>query len=133
MARVSVRPVLLKYLTGNIGEVVHLDTMINDTGLRKTQVQQGMFRLAEAGVVEVVLHSNAWIYRPPQVSNEPPPSETDVDNAVAKTREIADRAETPATASTDLDLFEMVKCLNDGRLLIQDPEGVLYIARKLDA
>lgn len=38
----------------------------------------------------------------------------------------------PENSHAPQDLFEVVKCLKDGRLLLQDPEGVLYVASKLE-
>jgi len=138
MARATVRPVLWRYLTDRPGEEIHADTMGSDLGLTRGQIQQGMRFLVDKGLVEQVIQGNSWRYRGVKADQV----EGLVDEAVTPKEELATVkavASQPITAGvlveyvkTPGDLFEVIRCMNDGRLLLEDLDGNLYVAKKLE-
>jgi hypothetical protein len=131
MGRATVRPKIWKYLTERPGEEIHADTMAYDLDLTRSQVQQGMRYLVDKNLVEQVLQGNSWRYQGRKADPvEEPKEELAVVKAVAST---------PIQAGVMVefvngqgDLLEVIRCLNDGRLLLQDSGGVLYTAKKLE-
>lgn len=112
MGRMPVRSMVMEFLAQHVDQVVHVDQVMEDLGLDKVQVQQGMNHLLNKGVVEAVVRGNAWIYRA-RITNGP-----------------VEVVEVPAG---DLGGFmEIVKPLNDGRILLQDTHGALFIATKVE-
>lgn len=135
MGRASVRPRLWKYLTERVGEEIHASTMGSDLGLTRPQIQQGMLYFADRGLVETVVRGNSWRYLGMtaddlDVADDTPKEELAIVKAVAsgpiEAGSMVEYVKLPG------DLFEVVKCLNDNRLLLQDPDGDLYVAKKLE-
>jgi hypothetical protein len=135
MGRATVRPKIWKYLTERPGEEIHVDTMASDLGLDRSQVQQGMRYLVDKNLVEQVIQGNSWRYqgRKADFVEEPVPVPEGDLEAVKAVASVPTQAGVVVEFVKSLgDLFEVVKCLNDGRLLLQDSEGVLYVAKKLE-
>jgi hypothetical protein len=131
MSRATVRPVVWEYLTDRPGEEIHLNTMHIDLGLTRNQIQQGMLYLVDRGLVEPVIRGNSWRYLGLKIDQvDSPEEDLPVVKAVAS-QPIAAGA-LVQYVKTPGDLFEVVQCLKDGRLLLQDPDGVLYVAKKLE-
>lgn len=133
--RATIRPVLLEYFMNRPGEVVHINTIMSELELSRAQVQGGMRSLLDKGLVNTVLMGNAWEYRVPNkepgaplsayhFEGDPMPGETVKAVANGEMVKVVDPAE-PG------DLMEIVKCLNDGRILLQDNQGDLFVATRL--
>lgn len=127
--RMSVRPKLMVYLTEHIGETVHLETIMSDLDLDRGQVQQGMLHFSDKGIVEIVIRGNSWRYQPkPDV----PPQLGDLATVQAVASGPIAVGQVVEAVQTPGDLFEVIKCLNDGRLLLQDDQGDLFVAKRLE-
>lgn len=87
------------------GDKVSLDSLITSTGLRKGQVQTGMYRLVEHGKypLKVVSRGHVWEILPPA----------------------------EGTAEPDGFLrFKVIRALGT-HLVLEDPDGHLYAAEKI--
>lgn len=125
----SVRPKIMVYLTEHIGETVHVETIMSDLGLERSQVQQGMLYFSTRGLVETILGGNSWRYRPePEEPVEPvtAPAVTAVAASPIVIGQTVQYVRAPG------DLFEVVNVLKNGKLLLQDDQGELFVARKLE-
>lgn len=139
MGRMTVRPVLWKYMTDHVGEYVHAGTMTSDLGLTKQQVQQGMLHLADKGLVRIVVRGSSWVYEGAQpvekiddtefhYEGDPLPGESPkAVNGV----EVETGQKVPYVQGSG-DLMEIIKCLNNGDILLQDSNGTLYVATRLE-
>jgi predicted transcriptional regulator len=144
----TVRPMIWEYLTDRPGEEIHLNTMVMDLDLTRSQIQQGMRYLVDKGFVDQVIQGNSWRYLPKQTWTEgidfhrvdgkfvegPAPVLSEGALTVVKAVAAGDieKGQAVQYVKTVGDLFEVIKNLNDGRLLLQDSEGVLYVAKKLE-
>lgn len=130
MSRMTVRPLIHKYLTDHPGEVLHVATMMEDLDLTKGQVQQGMGWMIDKGIVEPIIRGNSWTYRPKPIQ-QPPLSDYhfEGDPRPGETVEVIDDVEANGVEG---DLMEILRCLNDGRVLLQNAEGVLFVAERLE-
>jgi hypothetical protein len=133
-----VRPLIMEYLTGHPGEYLHLATMTTDLGLTVAQVQQGMMHFVDKGLVEIVVRGNTWFYEPKVKTDPIPDSEFhyEVDPLPGETVEAitvapVDKGQAVQYVKETGDLFEVVKYLNSGKMLLQNSEGVLYVAERL--
>jgi hypothetical protein len=124
----SVRPVLMKYLTDHPGEVLHLATMMEDLRLTKQQVQQCMGWMIDKGQAEAIVRGSSWIYRPPRIEDPAPLSAYHFEGDPRP----GDVVEPVETNGVEGDLMEIVRCLNDGRVLLQNSDGVLFVATRMD-
>jgi hypothetical protein len=146
MGRMIVRPVIWEYMTSHIGEHVHVNTIASDLGLKKAQVQQGMLHLVDKGLVKIIIRGSSWVYEGPQPVEKIDDSEFhyEVDPAGGGADPLPGQT-VKAVASGSIgrgqlveyvqgpgDLLEVVKCLNNGEILLQDSNGTLYVATKLD-
>lgn len=136
MGRMTVRPLLIKYLTEHPDDIIHVSAMETDLGLTRAQVQQGMTYLMDKGVAEAVVRGSAWRYVPPSNEVRLPDSafHFEGDPVPGETVEVIQGPASGRIAENGSpgDLMEVVKCLNGGKILLQDNDGVLFVATRLD-
>lgn len=112
---------LLTYMDKRVGQVLHVDTISQDTKLTHKQVQNGINNLRNArgndhsldlkASIQVVTRGSAWMYRPVTLSNAAPPS--------------------PGKPTTSPRLFTEVGPTRDGAIIIQCEDGNLFRAEEL--
>lgn len=124
MARGSVRPVLTRYLVDHLGEIVHADTIMSETGLTRTQIQQGIVGLIGRGVrISIEMPSNAWRYLGPENGSAP------VGELVPVTEVKTGVVTVKDTRGT---LYEEIgRSPDDTFVILQDAEGGLWRAEVL--
>lgn len=97
---------VLNYLNANPNLNLTVEDVSKNTGLDKSQVQSAMSRLKQRGLnIEVVLAGNCYRYIPTSVTS----------NGHKNNRK----------------LFEEIGTAKDGRIVIQDTDGNLYVATQL--
>lgn len=102
--RVQTRPPVMKYLTDHAGQLVHLQDIVDATGLTINQVQNAIGNARRESemwsrTIEVITAGQTWRYR-------------DVTTGSGR-------------------MFEEVRVTKSGVLIIEDEEGRLYQAREL--
>lgn len=66
------RPAIMKVLTESMGQPVHVDRIVSQTGFTKEQVQSQMRNLIKDGFpVEVLVRASIWKYTEPAPAPEP--------------------------------------------------------------
>lgn len=135
VTRVSIRPALVKYLTDHPGEVLHVGDIMEDLGLNRAQVQQGMTWMMDKGLATAMVRGSSWTYRPPKidrpVDGDPEPGQ--VVRAVANgVIEEGQLAEIVADSVGPGDLMEVIRCLKNGDILLEDNDGTLFVATRLE-
>lgn len=104
---------IVAYLNAHKGQVAHVDAIMAETGFDKGQVQRTINSLINGSKldIEVVVRSNAWIYR--GISAE------------KANGGISIRSSAPSATPQ---YFEYLATTKSNELLIQDEDGRVYLA-----
>lgn len=132
MTRVSVRPALVRYLTDHPGEVLHIDDIMEDLKLTRAQVQQGMTWMMDKGLAEAMVRGSSWIYRPPRTEDPELQSGQVVQAVASGPVEEGQLVEIVADSVGPGDLMEVIRCLKNGDVLLEDKDGTLFVATRLE-
>lgn len=110
--RVVVRPIIIKYLTENLGVPVHINEMVEMTGADKSSVQAAMLVLLNEDKlnIDVIVGGNTWVYR-------------GVKSAVAESA--------PVKPVGSKQLYTELGTAKDGAKILEDEEGNLWRATEL--
>lgn len=134
MALHTVQPVIIDYLSSHVGKLVTLAELIDETGLTKGQIIQGMWRIANLRRWPIATVAGGQVWRIYDRFEDLPRPSGGVPLPVGPTlgefiAEPPQPAETPTAApKTNGRIYEHIGDLTDGRVLLRGDDAKTYVA-----